>query len=315
VNILITGAAGYVANHCLWKLLPSGHSLFGLDFLKPRDTSLFQKFYVGDHGNVSFIQSIFKGERIECIIHASGVSSVTATVEDPIKYYCNDLMGTTFLLKTALEENVKKLIFLSSAQVYGNVTQFTATENTPPLPINPLGKIKLAIEQLIESLTFSKGLYAIVLRIANAIGMDPRASTFPQNEDLLSNLLLSDQMDIFGDNCSTADRTPERDFIHVNDVVQAIILSLPKLGYWKKYAVYNISSGCTHSVKDIIEAVENVTHRSINIKLQKRRNGEIERLAIDSRLAQRELDWHLQYPSLEYMIESANGWLKSHGKP
>jgi UDP-glucose 4-epimerase len=315
VNILITGAAGYVANHCTWKLLSSGHSLFGLDLLRPRDTSLFQKFYVGDHGNVAFIQSIFKAERIECIIHASGVSNVTATVEDPIKYYCNDLMGTTFFFGTALKENVKKLIFLSSAQVYGNVSQFTATENTIPVPSNPLGKIKLAIEQLIESLTFSNDLYAIVLRIANVIGMDPRASAFPQNEDLLSNLLVGDQVDIFGDNCFTADRTPERDFIHVNDVVQAIILSLPKLGYWEKYAVYNISSGRTHSVKDIIRAVENITYRNINIKLQKRRKGEIERLAIDSRLAQRELDWHLQYASLESIIESANGWLKSHGKP
>jgi UDP-glucose 4-epimerase len=314
VNILITGAAGYVANHCTWKLLSAGHSLFGLDLIKPRDTSPFQKFYVGDHGNVAFIRSIFKAERIECIIHASGISNVTATIEDPIKYYCNDLMGTTFLLGTALKENVKKLIFLSSAQVYGNVTQFTATENTIPVPSNPLGKIKLAIEQLIESLTFSNDLYAIVLRIANVIGMDPRANIFPQNEDLLSNLLGSDQVDVFGDNCSTADRTPERDFIHVNDVVQAVILALPKLGYWEKYAVYNISSGRTHSVKDIIRVVENVTHRSINIKLQKQRSGEIERLVIDSRLAQRELDWQLQYPSLEYMVESANGWVKRHGK-
>jgi UDP-glucose 4-epimerase len=145
VNILITGAAGYIGNHCVLKLAPSGHSIFGLDIVRPKDTSLFQKFYAGDHGNIALIQTILKGERIACIIHASGSSNVMKTIENPIKYYGNDLMGTIFFLRTALENNVKKIIFLSSAQVYGNISQSSADENTPPNPINQLGKIKLAM--------------------------------------------------------------------------------------------------------------------------------------------------------------------------
>jgi UDP-glucose 4-epimerase len=314
VNVLLTGATGYIGSHCALKFAPSGHTLFGLDFFKPENTAPFQQFYVGDHGNMTFIHSILQGERIECIIHASGSSHVMDTVEDPIKYYGNDLMGTIFLLRAALENNVKKIIFLSSAQVYGNVKQYAANENTVPNPINPIGKIKLAIEQLIESLTFSQDLHAIILRIANVMGMDPNAATFPQNSDLLSLILFEDFIDIFGDNCTTADHTPERDFIHISDVASAIISALPKLNYGPKYSIYNIGSGRPHSVKNIIETAENIAHKKLDIKPKQRRTGEIERLVINPSLARRELGWHLQYPQLEYMIESSVNWLRNHGE-
>jgi UDP-glucose 4-epimerase len=314
VNILLTGAAGYIGNHCALKLIPLGHSLFGLDFFKPKDTSLFQKSYIGDHGNMALVQSILKEERIECIIHASGSSNVMDMVADPIKYYGNDFMGTVFLLRTALGNNVKKIIFLSSAQVYGNTTSFPANENTSPHPINPLGKIKFAIEQLIESLTFSHDLHAIALRISNVIGMDPNATVFPQNDDLLSHILFDDSVDVFGANGTTADCTPKRDFIHVNDVAYAIIMTLSKLNYSQKYFIYNISSGHTHSIKNMIEIAENILHRNMAINPQKHRTGEIECLTVNSNLARQELDWHLQYPQLEYMIESEVSWLRNHGQ-
>ena len=311
MNILLTGASGYIAGHCLLKLASSGHSIFGLDFFEPKDTSLFQEFYVGDSGNSGFIQPILKGERIECIIHAAGSSNVIATVKDPFKYYCNDLIGTIFFLQSALAENVKKFIFLSSAQVYGNISQGAATETTPCFPINPLGKIKLAIEQLIESLTISHDLHAIVLRISNVCGMDLRAAIFPKNEDLIPNLLCNENVNIFGNNCSTPDRSPERDFIHVNDVAQAILLTLPKLNYSQKYFVYNIASGRTYSVRDVVKIAEKITNKSPAINFHGRRNGEIERLVVASQHAQMELDWHMQHPSLEYMIESARSWLRT----
>jgi UDP-glucose 4-epimerase len=314
VNILLTGAAGYIGNHCALKLIPLGHSLFALDFFRPQNTSLFQKFYTGDHGNVALIQSIFKEERIECILHASGSSNVMATIADPIKYYGNDLMGTIFLLRTALENNVKKIIFLSSAQIYGNVPQSSADENTPPHPINPLGKIKLAIEQLIESLTFSHDLHAIVLRVSNVIGMDPHGTAFSQNDNLLSHILFDDSVDIFGNNNIRTGPVPERDFIHVNDVANAIIAALPKLSYSQKYFIYNISSGHTHSVKNIADIACNILHKNAVVNLKKHRAGEIERLAINSNLARRELGWNLQHPQLEYMIESSVNWLRNHGK-
>ncbi|MDR2200728.1 MAG: NAD-dependent epimerase/dehydratase family protein [Puniceicoccales bacterium] len=315
MNILITGAGGYIGSHCALKLASSGHSLFALDFIRPNDTSLFQKFYVGDQGHMAFTQSIFKEERIECIIHCSGTSNVGATISDPIPAYCNDLIGMIFFLKTALEENVKKLIFLSSVQVYGNVTTLMATENTPPCPTNTHGRIKLAIEQLIESLNISHGLRAIVLRIGNVIGMDPKAPLFPQNGDLISNILLGNHgIPIFGNNYTTSDHSAERDFIHVNDVVQAILLALPKLNYVTKHTVYNITSGRTYSVKEIIRAIENITHRTVSTNSQGERSGEIARLAIDSRRAQTELDWHLQCPQLNPMIESSVNWLRNHGK-
>jgi UDP-glucose 4-epimerase len=144
--------------------------------------------------------------------------------------------------------------------------------------------------------------------------MDPNGATFPQNDDLLSRVLFEDSVDIFGDNCATADRTPERDFIHVNDAASAIIAALPKLNYGPKYSVYNIGSGRTHSVKNIVETAENIAHKKLDIKLNPQRTGEIERLAIDSNLARRELGWHLQYPQLEYMIESSVNWLRNHGE-
>jgi UDP-glucose 4-epimerase len=144
--------------------------------------------------------------------------------------------------------------------------------------------------------------------------MDPKATAFPRNDDLLSNILFDNSVDIFGDNCTTADHTPERDFIDVKDVANAMIAALPKLNYAHKHYVYNISSGCTHSVKNIIETTRNILHKNMNVKPQKYRTGEIERLALAPNLARRELDWRLQYPSLEYMIESASDSLKSHGK-
>ncbi|MDR0417913.1 MAG: NAD-dependent epimerase/dehydratase family protein [Puniceicoccales bacterium] len=314
MNILLTGAAGYIGNHCALKLASSDYSIFGLDFFRPLNISLFQKFYTGDHGNTAFVQSILKEERIECIIHCSGTSNIAEMIKDPFRYYCNDLIGTVFFLQAALKNNVKKLIFISSAQVYGNVPQFAANENTPPNPINSHGKIKLAIEQLIESLTVSHDLHAIILRITNVIGMDPNGTVFPQNNDLLSLILLNNSVDIFVRNDTMADHEPERDFIHVNDVASAIIATLPKLGHSEKYSIYNISSGQTNSIKNIIEIAGNILHKNIIITPQKHRIGEIERLAISPNLAQRELDWHLQYPHLEYIIETAVRWLHNHGK-
>jgi UDP-glucose 4-epimerase len=234
VNILITGAGGYIANHCTLKLLLSGHSLFGLDLLRPKNTAKFQKFYVGDYGNSSVVQQIFKEERIECIVHCGGSSKVSASTQNPIKYYCNDFMGTMFLLSTAIENNIKKLIFLSSTQVYGNIASFSATENTHCTPINPLGRIKLAIEQLIESLALSHDLHYVILRVANVIGMDPHADNFPSNDDLLSQILFNESLDLFGNDFSTTDHTAERDFIHVNDVAQAVLQILPKLSNFQK---------------------------------------------------------------------------------
>jgi UDP-glucose 4-epimerase len=314
VNILISGAGGYIANHCALKLAPSGHSLFGLDLLKSKNTSLFQKFYVGDHGNSDLVQQILKAEHIECIVHASGSSNVMDTIEDPIKYYCNDLSGTMFFLNTAIQNNVKKLIFLSSAQVYGNVPSSAATENTPPNPINPLGKIKFAIEQLIESLSFSHNLHYAILRISNVIGMDPKATIFPQNDDLLSQILFDESLDLFGTHFNTADHTAERDFIHANDVAQAVLQVLPKLNDFRKNFCYNISSGKSYSSLNFIKFVENVTHLNISINPKEWRNGEIERLAIDSHSAQRELGWYPQQLSPEYMIESSVNWLRNHGE-
>ncbi|MDR1303134.1 MAG: GDP-mannose 4,6-dehydratase [Puniceicoccales bacterium] len=309
----MTGAGGYIGNHCALKLLPSGHSSFGLDAIRPKYTSLFQKFYTGDHGDTALLQRILKEERIECIIHASGASNVMDTVRDPIKYYGNDLMGTTFLLQTAIENNVKKIIFLSSAQVYGNSSPPPATENTPPNPINPLGKIKLAIEQLIESLSVSHDLHYAILRISNAIGMDHQAENFPSNGDLLSQILHNGSLDLFGTDFNTADHRAERDFIHVSDVAQAVLQVLPKLGGFQKNFCYNIASGKSYSVADFIKSVEKVTHLTVAINPRERRTGEIERLAIDPYLAQRELGWRPQY-SLEYMIESSVNWLKNNGE-
>jgi UDP-glucose 4-epimerase len=187
-----------------------------------------------------------------------------------------------------------------------------ATENTPPNPINSLGKIKFAIEQLIESLTFSHDLHAVVLRISNVIGMDSNGTAFPHNDDLLSRILFDSPVDIFDDNNMTVDRTPERDFIHVNDVALAIISALPKLNSFQKYSIYNISSGHVHSVKNMIEIAGNILHKNIDVKRKKHQNGAIERLAIDPNLARRELGWYLQYPRLEYMIESSASWLRNH---
>ncbi|MDR0590306.1 MAG: GDP-mannose 4,6-dehydratase [Puniceicoccales bacterium] len=307
----MTGAGGYIGNHCTLKLLPSGHSLFGLDAVKPKYTSLFRNFYTGDHGNTALVQRILKEERIECIIHASGSSNVMDTVQNPIKYYCNDLMGTIFLLQTALENNVKKLVFLSSAQVYGNSSPLSATENTSPNPINPMGKIKLAIEQLIESLSISHDLHYAILRISNAIGMDHQAENFPSNGDLLSQILLNESLDLFGTDFNTADHRAERDFIHVNDVAQAVLQVLPKLGGFQKNFCYNIASGKSYSVADFVKFVEKAAHLTVTIDPRERRSGEIERLAIDPYSAQRELGWRPQY-SLEYMIESSVNWLKTH---
>jgi UDP-glucose 4-epimerase len=313
VNILLTGAAGYIGHHCALKFASSDHSPFGLDILKLENTSFFKKFYTGDHGDSALLQHLLRGERIECIVHASGSSNVMDTIKSPVKYYGNDLVGTLFLLQTALENNVKKLVFLSSAQIYGNTPHSPATENTPPNPINPLGKIKLAIEQLIESLSASHDLHCAILRISNVIGMDHQAEIFPFNDDLLSQILFNGSLDLFGTDFNTADHRAERDFIDVSDVAQAVLQVLPKLNGAQKNFCYNIASGRSHSVADFIKAVEKITHSTVTITPKERRKGEIERLAVDPHLAQREFGWHPQIP-LEYSIESSVNWLKSHGR-
>ena len=297
VNILITGAAGYIGLHLAFILKKQGHSLWGIDLNLAENTSVFEKFFVGDSGNINFVKSILNEARIECVIHSIRTSS-----QDPLLSYNNGITGTTFLLKCLLERNIKNFIYLSSDQVYGNATQFPITEETPCSPINLEGYTHLAVENLLKSTSQVHRMKVVICRLFSVIGS---FLSYPQQQNnLLSQIIRTQSINIDASQYPTLDGSQERDFIAIQDTVNAINQCVFSLFRLPNFSVFNISRGHSSSIKDLVLQVENILQKPISVTQKPNPCHEIAKLVADPLFSQSTLDWHLQYPTLQSIIEA-----------
>ncbi|MGM0923266.1 MAG: UDP-glucose 4-epimerase GalE [Bacillota bacterium] len=316
--ILVIGGAGYIGSHLVKELVETKEVVV-LDNLSTGHRWAVDEravFVEGNLGNASDLEKVFSTYKIEAVMHFAAFSLVGESVVNPLKYYQNNVTATLTLLQIMLKHNVKKFVFSSTAATYGNPDVDLITEDTMTNPINPYGRSKLMIEQILSDFAKSYGFSYVVLRYFNAAGAfksgeigeehDPETHLIPI---ILQHLLgQREHISIFGSDYDTEDGTCIRDYIHVTDLANAHILALEALlDGTKKTAIYNLGNGLGYSVKEVVEMCEKVTGKKANVAMAKRRAGDPARLVASSNKIYSELGWKAEY-SLEKIIATAWNW-------
>ena len=320
-RILITGGAGYIGSHTAKLLHTKGYDIVVFDNLcrGHKEFVKWGEFVNGDLNNIDLIKRVICEKQIKAVIHFAAFAYVGESVESPGKYYKNNLSNTINLLNAMVEEGVNKLIFSSTCSTYGNPIEIPISETHPQCPINPYGKSKFMIEQILEDFDTAYNLKSIALRYFNAAGADPEGEIGERHDPethLIPNVLnvalgKNDSFNIWGTDYSTKDGTCIRDYIHVNDLAEAHIYALCKLYETAKTGFYNLGTGRGYSVKEIIKAVEEITGKKINYLERSRRAGDPPILVADYNKAKAELDWTPACSDLNSIIQTAWNWHKN----
>jgi UDP-glucose 4-epimerase len=318
--VLITGGAGYIGSQTNKNLVFSGQSTVILDNLSRGNLSSVKWgiFEEGDLSNVEHIRSVFNKHNITSVMHFAAYSYVGESVNDPEKYYYNNLVNTLNLLKVMREFNVNKIIFSSTCSTYGKPIKIPITENHHQIPLNPYGMSKFMIERILSSYASSYQLKYVILRYFNAAGADadltigeshnPETHLIPLILDVA--LGKSDSIKIFGNDYDTKDGTAIRDYIHVSDIADAHILALEYLNKGGKSDAFNLGNGNGYSVKEVVDISKKITGKDIKIKKIGRRNGDVDCLIGSSIKASKVLGWSPKISELEDIIDSAWQWHK-----
>ncbi|MBL4648029.1 MAG: UDP-glucose 4-epimerase GalE [Gammaproteobacteria bacterium] len=317
-NILIVGGAGYIGTHKVVCLLEQGYHPIVLDNVTTghQKNILGGQFIAGDCGNKTLLDKIFTEHAIDAVMHFAAYSQVGESVQAPQKYYQNNVANTLTLLDAMLAHHVKHFIFSSTAAIFGEPQYIPINEQHPKNPLNPYGRSKWMVEQVLQDYDAAYGLKSVCLRYFNAAGADPqgRIGECHEPESHLIPLVLQtaagkrEQITIFGDDYATADGTCIRDYIHVTDLCDAHWLALQQLLLTKHSAVYNLGNGDGFSVKEVIASAKQVTGRNFNVAIAPRRPGDPARLIADARQAQQALSWQPRYADLASIIAHAWQW-------
>lgn len=321
MNILVIGGAGYIGSHMCRRLKSIGHNAIVYDNLSSGNKDAVQgfNFVEGCLGDREKLKQTFQNYKIEAVMHFAAHIEVSESVINPSKYYINNFCRVVNLLDQMIESHVRYFIFSSTAAVYGNHSGNSAlTETTPCLPINPYGRSKLMVENLLADYNKAYDLNYTVFRYFNASGADD-AGDIGENhapETHLIPLILKaatgerDAIKIFGTDYNTPDGTCIRDYIHVNDIADGHLLGLKKMISENKSYLFNLGSGTGYSVKEIINTVQKITGITINQIETERREGDPDILIADSKKATNTLGWKPIY-NLDRIISSAWEWEKN----
>lgn len=322
MNILVTGGAGYIGSHTVKMLEQMGENVVTYDNLIKghRSAVKCKRFIEGDISDSELLENTIKTYDIEAVIHFAAFSLVGESMENPALYYKNNVEGTLNLLETMLKCDVKKLVFSSTAAVYGEPESIPITEDSLKIPTNVYGRTKLMMESVMEDYSKAYGLKYIALRYFNACGADESGEIGEDHnpESHLIPLILDACLGkragikIYGDDYNTKDGTCIRDYIHVNDLAKAHILALKALYNGHDSAAYNLGNGVGFSVKEIIAAAERVTGVILKKEIIERRKGDPAILIASSEKAKTELGVSLEYTDIDKIIETAYNWHKNH---
>ncbi len=316
MNVLVVGGAGYVGSHQTKKLCDLNYNVVVVDNLNTGFEKMIDKrakFYKGDIRNLQFIESVLKDEKIEAVFHFAALSLVGESVEQPLEYYDNNVYGMQVLLTAMKNTGVDKIIFSSTAATYGNHEVMPIDEEYSTNPTNPYGETKLAMEKMIKWAHMAYGIKYVALRYFNVAGasFDSTLGELHNPETHLIPIVLQvalgqrDAIKIFGDDYNTPDGTCIRDYIHVEDLVNAHIKALESIVADDNSDIYNLGYGHGFSVKEIIETSRKVTGHEIPAMIEPRRAGDPDQLIAKSKKAQEKLNWTPQYDDIEKIISSA----------
>ncbi|NLM22102.1 MAG: UDP-glucose 4-epimerase GalE, partial [Peptococcaceae bacterium] len=318
MTILITGGAGYIGSHTALSLKRQGYDFVVYDNLSSghRESIRNYPFVQGDISDRPLLENTIKSYGVTDVIHFAASSIVGESMQNPQKYYQNNVAGTLSLLDTLLACKVKKIVFSSTAAVYGEPDLAPITENSSKKPTNVYGRTKLMIENILADYDLAYSLKYVSLRYFNAcgaddgglIGEDHRPETHLIPLILQTALGLRKRISIYGDDYPTNDGTCIRDYIHVNDLAHAHVLALNYLRNDNKSDVFNLGNGNGFSVKEIIRAAEKVVGSSIPQDIGPRRSGDPAVLVADAQKAKKKLGWKPEYTDLEGIIKTACQW-------
>ena len=319
-NILVVGGAGYIGSQVNKLLFTCGYKTVVFDNLSTGHRRLVRwgEFFKGDLAHTADLSHCFKKYEFSAVMHFAAFTAVGESVEDPAKYYRNNVGNTLNLLDAMRSGGVKNLIFSSSAAVYGEPVEIPIKEDHQLAPINPYGRTKLMMERAMADYSAAYGIDYIALRYFNAAGADPFGETgeLHNPETHLIPLVLDaaigrrNCITVFGANYKTPDGTCLRDYVHTADLAQAHLLALRRLERGGKSGAFNLGNGKGFSVFEVIKTAENVTGRKIPVKLAPRRLGDPAALVASSALARKVLGWKAKYIALETIIAHAWQWHK-----
>ncbi|WP_291576032.1 UDP-glucose 4-epimerase GalE [Clostridium sp. UBA4548] len=322
MSVLVCGGAGYIGSHMVIELLEQGKDVIILDNLEKghRSALLGGKLYVGDLRDRSILNKVFSENNIEAVIDFAAYSLVGESMENPLRYFNNNVYGTISLLEAMKDYSVKYIVFSSTAATYGEPENIPIVEGDKTFPTNAYGESKLLVEKILKWCDSAYGIKHTILRYFNAAGahINGKIGEDHSPESHLIPLILQvaqgkrEKIMIFGDDYKTEDGTCIRDYIHVSDLASAHSLALQRLMRGEKSAIYNLGNGTGFSVKEVIEVTRKVTGHPIPAQVVERRAGDPAILIASSQKAINELGWNPKFNSLEVIIETAWNWHKRH---
>ncbi|MAE62371.1 MAG: UDP-glucose 4-epimerase GalE [Planctomycetaceae bacterium] len=323
MNVLVTGGAGYIGSHATRQLLDAGHRVVVIDNLSlghrpavdPRAA-----FAELDLGATDAIMDLLVEHKVDVVMHFAALASVPESVADPLRYYHHNTAGTVSLLRAMERHGVKRIVFSSTCATYGEPGEMPIVETMPQDPINPYGRSKLMVERILRDRAAADSGFAFTaLRYFNVAGC-ARDGSLGEDHTPESHLIpiviqaalgRRDSITIFGDDCPTPDGTCVRDYIHVEDLCAAHIRAMDAMTDGTA-RFCNLGIGRGYSVREVIDVVQQVTGRPVNVQTGPRRPGDPPSLYATAELAEREFGWKAQITDLSEIVESAWKWFESH---
>jgi UDP-glucose 4-epimerase len=318
MNVLVTGGAGYIGSVICDQLLAEGHGVVVLDNLSKghRDALAEEATLVeADLLDSTAVADALKRHRVDAVIHMAASSLVGESMTEPMKYYRNNLWATMGLLEAMTFSGISKLVFSSTAAVYGNPEKQPIEEHDATMPTNPYGETKLAVERALHWYSAAHGLQYVALRYFNASGATEVRGERHSPETHLIPLVLEaaekhSSVAVFGNDYPTQDGTCVRDYIHVSDLSRAHVMALQSLVDGGQSATFNLGCGQGYSVREVIDAAQRVTGESINVEIQPRRAGDPAVLVASSAKIREALGWMPKFELLDDIVGSAWIWTR-----
>jgi len=322
LKFLVCGGAGYIGSHMVRYLLRQGHEVVVYDDLSTghRESVPAEGLVIGDIGDGTALGQLFAQHRFDAVMHFCALSLVGESVSKPYLYYTNNVARTLVLLEAMRTAGVDRLVFSSTAAVFGNPQTPLITEEHPTTPINPYGQSKLMVEKILGDAANAYGLRSVALRYFNAAGADPSGEigeAHSPETHLIPNVLRSllgqgPELKVFGSDYATRDGTCVRDYVHVNDLASAHLKAVEFMLDHEGAHIFNLGNGEGFSVREVIAAAERVTGQEVSYDMVARRPGDPPTLVASGQRARELLGWQPEFSRLDDILASAWDW---HTKP